>query len=63
MILREYWPVILIFVLVFFGAKRMPDTARNLGRSLRIFKSEMKEMKSDDVKDGDEGKDQNTPEK
>ena len=41
----------------------MPDTARNLGRSLRIFKSEMKEMKSDDVKDGDEGKDQSTPEK
>ena len=61
--IRQHWPYILLFVAVFFGAKRMPDAARNLGRSLRIFKSEMKEMKSDDVKDGDEGKDQSTPEK
>lgn len=63
MVLREYWPVILLFVVVFFGAKRMPDAARNLGRSLRIFKSEMKEMKTDEVKGSDEGKDQSTPEK
>jgi TatA/E family protein of Tat protein translocase len=35
-------------VLVLFGAKRLPDSARSLGRSMRIFKSEMKEMKSDD---------------
>jgi sec-independent protein translocase protein TatA len=41
----------------------MPDAARNLGRSLRIFKSEMKEMKSDDAQDLNESKDQNSPEK
>jgi len=45
--------VILIVVAVLFGAKRLPDSARSLGRSLRIFKSEMKEMKEDDKKDGD----------
>jgi len=43
--------VILIVVAVLFGAKRLPDSARSLGRSLRIFKSEMKEMKEDDKKD------------
>ena len=43
--------VILIVVAVLFGAKRLPDSARSLGRSLRIFKSEMKEMKDDDKKD------------
>lgn len=35
--------LILLFLLVLlFGAKRLPDAARGLGRSLRIFKSEMK---------------------
>jgi TatA/E family protein of Tat protein translocase len=41
--------ILLIVVLVLFGAKRLPDSARSLGRSMRIFKSEMKEMKSDDT--------------
>jgi sec-independent protein translocase protein TatA len=40
--------ILLIVVLVLFGAKRLPDSARSLGRSMRIFKSEMKEMKADD---------------
>jgi TatA/E family protein of Tat protein translocase len=45
--------VILIVIAVLFGAKRLPDSARSLGRSLRIFKSEMKEMRDDDKKDDD----------
>ena len=45
--------VILIVIAVLFWAKRLPDSARSLGRSLRIFKSEMKEMKDDDKKDDD----------
>ena len=42
--------VILVLVLVLFGAKRLPDAARGLGRSLRIFKAEIKEMRDDDDK-------------
>ncbi|MEY3278898.1 MAG: hypothetical protein RIR63_90 [Actinomycetota bacterium] len=45
--------IILLVIAVLFGAKRLPDSARSLGRSLRIFKSEMKEMKDDDKKDDD----------
>jgi sec-independent protein translocase protein TatA len=45
--------IVLIVIAVLFGAKRLPDSARSLGRSLRIFKSEMKEMKDDDKKDDD----------
>ena len=45
--------IIVIVIAVLFGAKRLPDSARSLGRSLRIFKSEMKEMKDDDKKDDD----------
>ncbi len=48
--------ILLIVVLVLFGAKRLPDSARNLGRSMRIFKSEMKEMKADDSVIDEEGK-------
>jgi len=33
--------VLLLIVIVLFGAKRLPDAARSLGRSIRIFKSEM----------------------
>ncbi|MTA87304.1 MAG: twin-arginine translocase TatA/TatE family subunit, partial [Actinobacteria bacterium] len=47
--------VLLVVVLVLFGAKRLPDSARSLGRSMRIFKSEMKEMKADDKPATDEG--------
>jgi TatA/E family protein of Tat protein translocase len=49
--------ILLIVVVILFGAKRLPDSARSLGRSLRIFKSEMKDMKEDgkDKKDGSDG--------
>ncbi|HVQ88103.1 MAG TPA: Sec-independent protein translocase subunit TatA, partial [Actinomycetes bacterium] len=40
--------IILAVILLFFGAKRMPDAARGLGRSLRIFKSEIKAAQDDD---------------
>ena len=34
--------LILLVVVLIFGGKRLPDAARGLGRSLRIFKAEMK---------------------
>lgn len=39
--------VAIVFILL-FGAKRLPDTARSLGKSLRILKSETKAMKEED---------------
>lgn len=56
MFLREpsHWLILLIVVFVLFGAKRLPDSARSLGRSMRIFKSEMKEMNADEKKPDDE---------
>ena len=38
-------------IMVLFGSKKMPDAARSMGRSLRIFKSEVKGMQKDDEKD------------
>lgn len=40
--------IIVLVVVVLFGAKKLPDAARSIGRSMRIFKSEVKEMSNDD---------------
>jgi sec-independent protein translocase protein TatA len=34
--------IIVLIVVLLFGAKRLPDAARGIGRSLRIFKAETK---------------------
>ncbi|EWT00878.1 preprotein translocase subunit TatA [Intrasporangium oryzae NRRL B-24470] len=39
--------IIAIVVIALFGWKKLPDMARSLGRSARIFKSEVDEMKKD----------------
>lgn len=36
-----HWMIVVLVVILLFGARRLPDTARGLARSLRIFKSEM----------------------
>jgi sec-independent protein translocase protein TatA len=40
--------IIVLIIVLLFGAKRLPDAARGVGRSLRIFKSEVKQMQDDD---------------
>ena len=47
------WPEILLIVLVvllLFGAKRLPDLARSLGKSLREFKKGREEGDASDEK-------------
>ncbi len=36
-----------VLVVILFGWKKLPDAARSVGRSMRIFKSEVSEMKND----------------
>jgi sec-independent protein translocase protein TatA len=45
--------VVAVFVLL-FGARKLPDAARSLGRSMRILKAETKALRDDDT--GDEGR-------
>ncbi|MFC9789168.1 Sec-independent protein translocase subunit TatA [Rhodococcus sp. NPDC127528] len=42
-----HWAIVALVVVILFGSKKLPDAARGLGRSLRIFKSEVKEMQND----------------
>lgn len=39
--------LVLVIILV-FGANRLPDLARSVGQSLKIFKKEIKELGDDD---------------
>lgn len=43
----ELFAILAVLVLL-FGSKKLPDAARSLGRSMRIFKSETKGLRSDD---------------
>ena len=47
----EPWHLIVLIaiVAVLFGGKRLPDAARGLGRSMRIFKSEIRQLNDDDT--------------
>lgn len=53
------WHVIIILIafVVLFGAKKLPDSARAIGKSLRIFKEEIKDTSADKdaKKDSDKG--------
>jgi sec-independent protein translocase protein TatA len=39
--------IVLVIILLLFGAKRLPEAARGLGRSLRVFKSETQGLMDD----------------
>ena len=44
------WPEMLVIALaamVLFGWKRLPDASRSLGRSIRVFRSEIAGMRTD----------------
>jgi sec-independent protein translocase protein TatA len=43
-----HWIVLAIVVIALFGYKKLPDAARSVGRSLRVFKTEIKGMGEDD---------------
>ncbi|MDH6422644.1 Sec-independent protein translocase subunit TatA [Aurantimicrobium minutum] len=39
--------IIIAIILLLFGAPKLPGLARSLGQSMRIFKSEVKQMKEE----------------
>ncbi|GGX05724.1 Sec-independent protein translocase subunit TatA [Streptomyces lomondensis] len=47
--------IVAIVVIVLFGSKKLPDTARSLGRSMRILKSEARALKEEGAADAAPG--------
>jgi len=44
------WIIILLIVLVLFGANRLPQLAKGMGESIRNFKQGMAEAETEDEK-------------
>jgi sec-independent protein translocase protein TatA len=44
------WKILIVAVvlIVLFGSKKLPDTARSLGKSMRILKTEVSTLHEDD---------------
>lgn len=46
------WPhllIIAVLIILLFGAKRLPDAARGIGKSMRIFKAETRGLQDDEA--------------
>lgn len=39
--------VIMLFIIIFFGSKKIPDLARGLGRGMREFRNAMNDVRSE----------------
>ena len=53
----EGWHIVIIIVIaiLLFGAPKLPGLARSVGQSLRIFKSEVRQMKDENPSGSAEG--------
>ncbi|WP_120005214.1 twin-arginine translocase TatA/TatE family subunit [Nesterenkonia muleiensis] len=48
------WLILLLIVLLLFGATRLPKLARSMGESARIFRSEVRTTQEEDQEAGDD---------
>jgi sec-independent protein translocase protein TatA len=49
------WLIIIGVLVLLFGAKRLPEMARSVGQSARVFKGEMKGLKDDEGRNAAQG--------
>ena len=40
--------VLLVLVLIVFGSSKLPDIAKSVGQSMKVFKKEIKELRDED---------------
>lgn len=52
--------ILVLLVVLLFGAKRLPDAARSIGKSMKIFKAETKDLAGDNKPAADEAEDAET---
>ena len=58
-----YFVVLLVVLIVIFGAAKLPDIAKSIGQSAKVFKKEMKELTDDVPPEGEENNETKTEEK
>ena len=42
-----HWIIVLVVVLVLFGAQKLPELAKSIGQSAKILKKEMNDLSED----------------
>lgn len=42
-----HWAILIVVLVLLFGAKRLPDAARSIGKSMKIFKAETKGLRDE----------------
>lgn len=47
------WLIIILFILIFFGAKRLPEMAKGLGKGIREFKGALSGISDEIEKAGE----------
>lgn len=51
--------ILLLLVIVLFGARRLPEAAKSVGKSIKIFKSELESDKPKSEPDSNTSSDKN----
>lgn len=54
--LEAFWPLIVLLIVLLWGAPKLPGMAKSLGQSIRAFKKEMKKPDEVDESKADESK-------
>lgn len=49
-----HFVVLIVVLIVVFGAAKLPDIAKSIGQSAKVFKKEMKELTEDVPPEGEE---------
>lgn len=60
MIRGQEWLIVLLIVLLIFGARKLPDLARSLGSSAKEFRKGIEEGNKEDAEPAAEASDQQT---
>jgi len=47
------WLLLIAVLLLLFGTRKLPEMARSIGQSARVFKGEMKGLRDDDTRTKD----------
>ncbi|WIX76171.1 Sec-independent protein translocase subunit TatA [Amycolatopsis carbonis] len=60
--LQPWHIIILVLVVVLlFGAKRLPDAARSIGKSMKIFKAETKDLTGEKIDEAEQAETRQIP--
>lgn len=43
-----HWLIVILVLIILFGASKLPDIAKNIGKSAKVLKKELNDLQDDD---------------